>query len=385
VCASPKFEQAYDVAALGATPLDRLASTQEHALPIASAGGPTQLPRSERSWLGRRPLAGARRIHDVAVIGAGPAGLATAVYAAAEGLSVLICEAHRVGGQAGPRSCIEDHLGFPTGISAEALADRAFVQARKLGAEIAIPTQVVQLEGPSPPFRLATADRAALRARSVVLATGARYRQPAIPKLAQFEGRGIWYWATAREAQRCRGREVALVGGGSSACEAAVFLSRFASRVWLLVRGDALADGVPGELMARLEAAGNIELLRRTEVVALHGREAGALDRVRWRHGPSGREEERSIADLFLFVGAEPVTRWLVGSGVGLDPRGFVTTGSRQDPMTPSLQASIAGVYAVGDVRSGSAKRVGSALSDGALVVAQLQAFLSRTASVPAD
>jgi thioredoxin reductase (NADPH) len=360
VCASPKFEQAYDVSSLGASALDRSA------------------------WLGRRPRAGAQRIHDVAVIGAGPAGLATAVYAAAEGLSVLICEAHRVGGQAGPRSCIENHLGFPTGISAQALADRAFVQARQLGAQIAIPTQVVRLEGQRAPFRLATADGALLQARSVVLATGARYRQPAIPKLAQFEGRGIWYWATAREAQRCRGREVALIGGGSSACEAAVFLSRFANRVWLLVRGEALADGVPGELWARLKAAGNIELLRRTEVVALRGCEAGALDRVRWRHGPSGREEERSIADLFLFVGAEPGTQWLADSGIAFDPRGFVTTGSREDSTTPSLQASIPGVYAVGDVRSGSAKRVGSALSEGALVVAQLQAFLSHAVDVPA-
>jgi thioredoxin reductase (NADPH) len=316
------------------------------------------------------------------VIGAGPAGLATAVYAAAEGLSVLICEANRVGGQAGPRSCIENHLGFPTGISAQALVDRAFVQARTLGAEIAFPTRVVQLVGPAAPFGFATADGAVLRARSVVLATGARYRRPAIPNLADFEGRGIWYWAGAREAQRCRAREVVLIGGGSSACEAAVFLSRFASRVWLLVRGDALADRVPGELVARLEAAGNITVLRRTEVVALRGREDGALDRVRWRHGPSGRDEERSIADLFLFAGAEPATGWLGGSGVGVDARGFVTTGSREDPTIPSLQTSIPGVYAVGDVRSGSAKRVGSALSDGAWVVAQLQAFLGVAAGV---
>ena len=225
------------MAALGATPLDRSAP-------------------SGRRWQGRRPLAEAARIHDVAVIGAGPAGLATAVYAAAEGLSVLICEAHRVGGQAGPRTCIESQLGFPTGISAQALADRAFVQARKLGAQIAIPTQVVRLEGRAAPFRLATAEGDTLQARSVVLATGARYRQPAIPKLAQFEGRGVWYWATVREAQRCRGRAVALIGGGTAACEAALFLSRFASRVWMLVRGASLADGVPGELASRLSAAG---------------------------------------------------------------------------------------------------------------------------------
>jgi thioredoxin reductase (NADPH) len=317
-------------------------------------------------------------VYDVAVVGAGPAGLATAVYAASEGLSVLVLDARSFGGQAGASARIENYFGFPTGISGQALTARASVQAQKFGAEMMIPAIVktldcnrgngalaLELEGADP-----------IAARTVVVATGARYRRPAIADLARFEGRGIWYWASPIEARLCAGDEVILVGGGNSAGQAAVFLSGHAAKVRMMVRAAGLAESMSRYLIDRIAAAPNIELMTQTEIVALHGPPSGALQRVRWRDRASGAETEAPIRNVFLFVGADPATGWLDGCGVLVDKGGFIVTGA--DKSTSSaLESSVPGVFAVGDVRSGSVKRVGAAIGEGAQVVQALHGFLA--------
>jgi thioredoxin reductase (NADPH) len=316
------------------------------------------------------------RTYDVAVVGAGPAGLATAVYAASEGLTVIVFDAVAFGGQAGASARIENYLGFPTGISGQALAGRAFVQAQKFGAEMVIPNAVVRLECADTPLALALADGRRVTARTVVVASGARYRRPAIPDLEKFEGRGVWYWASPIEARLCRQQHVALVGGGNSAGQAAVFLSGFAKKVSIVVRGDGLAATMSRYLIDRIEATENIEVLTRTEIVALGGE--SHLARVRWRTTTTGEETELPIRNVFLFVGADPATQWLQGCGVVLDAKGFVRTGSDDhEPRPLALESSIPSVFAVGDVRSGSVKRVGAAIGEGAAVVAHLHAVLA--------
>jgi thioredoxin reductase (NADPH) len=327
------------------------------------------------------------RVYDVAIVGAGPAGLSTAVYAASEGLSVTVFDALAFGGQAGASARIENYLGFPTGISGMALAGRAHVQAMKFGAEMGIPTEIARLDCSGMPLLLHTGEGHRVQARTVVVASGARYRRPAIPHLEEFEGRGIWYWASPIEARMCRQEEVVLVGGGNSAGQAAVFLCGYAAKVWMLVRGPGLAATMSRYLIDRIKAAPNVELLTRTEIVALSGTPEARLERVRWRNNATGEEVEKRIRNVFLFVGADPATKWLEGCGVIRDGHGFVRTGSSLAPddcqsdhsadKPRPLESNIRGVFAVGDVRSGSVKRVGAAIGEGAAVVAQVHNFLA--------
>src|SRR6202790_888481 len=253
------------------------------------------------------------KIYDVAIVGCGPAGLATAVYAASEGLSVVLLDARSFGGQAGASARIENYLGFPTGISGQALAGRAFTQAQKFGADIMIPMAAKSLDctRADGAFALALDGGDLLRARSVVVASGARYRRPEIENLDKFEGRGVWYWASPIEARLCAEQEVALVGGGNSAGQAAVFLSGHARKVYMIIRGGGLGASMSRYLIERIEATPNIELLFNAEVVALEGTDGISLERVRWRSRLSGEEATVEIRNLFLFVGAEPATNWL--------------------------------------------------------------------------
>ncbi|MDP3694350.1 FAD-dependent oxidoreductase [Bradyrhizobium sp.] len=326
------------------------------------------------------------KLYDVAVVGSGPAGLATAVYAASEGLSVAVFDARAFGGQAGASARIENYLGFPTGISGMALAGRAYNQAQKFGAQMLIPVSVRSLDCSRDDGALALSTDCGqlMRARSVVVASGARYRRPDIANLASFEGRGVWYWASPIEARLCADQEVALVGGGNSAGQAAVFLSSHARKVYMVIRGGGLGASMSRYLIERIEATPNIELLFNTEVVGLDGGEEGSLERVRWRSRLGGDESAVEIRNLFLFVGADPATDWLDGCGVMVDRGGFVVTGAQCDtgegrPVS-ALETSVPGVFAVGDVRSGSVKRVGGAIGEGAQVVAALHGYLDDAA-----
>src|SRR5262245_3811674 len=325
--------------------------------------------------------------YDVVIVGAGPAGLATAVYGASEGLSVLVLEALAFGGQAGASARIENYLGFPTGVSGQALMGRAFTQAQKFGAEFSLSTEVKRLDcssestGPDPVHILELADGRRVRARAVVIATGARYRRPEIPNLAQFEGRGVPYWASPVEARLCRAEDVALVGGGNSAGQAAVFLASHARHVHMLVRGAGLASTMSRYLIDRIAASSNIAVLSDTEVAELLGTSDQGLRGVRWRNRRTGAEEQHDIAHLFLFTGADPAAKWVTGCGIPLDEKGFIPTGAdvpQAERMPLPLETGVAGIFAVGDVRCGSVKRVGTAIGEGAAVVAQLHTFLAR-------
>jgi thioredoxin reductase (NADPH) len=321
-------------------------------------------------------------IYDVAVVGAGPAGLATAVYAASEGLSVIVLDARAYGGQAGASARIENYFGFPTGISGQALTARAFIQAEKFGAEMMIPAMVRTLDCSrvAGPLGLEIEDDGRIDARTVVIASGARYRRPACADLARFEGRGVWYWASPIEARLCAGEEVILVGGGNSAGQAAVFLSAHAAKVRMMVRAAGLAESMSRYLIDRIAAAPNIELMTQTEIVGLRGGPDG-VERVRWRDRGAGVETEQAIRNIFLFIGADPAAAWLTGCGVEVDKTGFIVTRGATAP----LQTSVPGVFAVGDVRSGSVKRVGAAIGEGAQVVQALHGFLAdlKSSAVP--
>ncbi|MDB5932036.1 MAG: FAD-binding protein [Polaromonas sp.] len=325
-------------------------------------------------------------LFDVVVVGAGPAGLATAVYAASEGLHVLVIDCRAYGGQAGASARIENYLGFPTGISGQALAGRAFVQAQKFGAEMLIPAQTQSLDcsrkASEGELRVRLCDGRQLRAKTVVVASGARYRRPDVPRLSEFEGRGVWYWASALEARMCSRTEIALVGGGNSAGQAAVFLSQHAARVSILVRGPSLAASMSRYLIDRIEAAPNIDLLPHTELARLHGDADTGLAAVTWRDRRQGTEHEAAIRNVFLFVGADPETGWLASCGVAIDKQGFVLTGDKaanaEKAHAPApLETSIPGLFAVGDVRSGSVKRVGGAIGEGAAAVAMIHQHLA--------
>jgi thioredoxin reductase (NADPH) len=326
------------------------------------------------------------KVYDVAIVGSGPAGLSTAVYAASEGLSVAVCDARSFGGQAGASARIENYLGFPTGISGIALTARAFNQAQKFGAEVMIPVEVKALDcsRADGAFVLKLDSGDDLRARSIVVASGARYRRPEIANLADFEGRGVWYWASPIEARLCAAQEVVLVGGGNSAGQAAVFLSGHARRVNMVIRGGGLGASMSRYLIERIEATPNIELVFNSEVVGLDGVQNASLERVRCRSRLSGEDNEMDIRNLFLFVGADPATNWLEGCGVMVDRGGFVVTGAQckkaAGDLASALETSVPGVFAVGDVRSGSVKRVGGAIGEGAQVVAALHGFLGDTA-----
>jgi thioredoxin reductase (NADPH) len=317
------------------------------------------------------------RLYDVAIVGAGPAGLAAAVYAASEGLSALVFDSRAFGGQAGASSRIENYLGFPTGITGMALMARAYNQAQKFGAEMAIPDEVASLRNdPDPgPIRLTLANDEHVSARSVVIASGARYRRLRVENLDAFEGSSVHYWASPLEGKLCAGQEVALVGAGNSAGQAVVYLASQVAKVWVLVRGANLAASMSRYLVDRISGLANVEVVTGAEVSRLEG-ENGKLEAVHWRLGASGEDVRRPIGHLFLFIGAEPNTDWLSGSGVTLDAKGFVVTGAAAIGDRGLLETSRPGVFAIGDVRSGSVKRVAASVGEGAQVVAALHAFL---------
>lgn len=339
--------------------------------------------------LGMYPVLRAEHVYDVAIVGAGPAGLATAVYAASEGLSVLVLDSRVIGGQAGASSRIENYLGFPTGISGQALTGRAYVQALKFGADVAVPVAATQLDCALSPFALDLDCGSRVSAKTVVIASGARYRHPAIPDLAKYEGRGVYYWASPIEAKLCRQEEVVLVGGGNSAGQAAVFLASHVARLHLLIRGQSLAKNMSAYLVDRIASQTNITLHTETEIVAIDGNDEG-VSGVRWRNRKSGNEEIKPIRRVFLFVGADPNTEWLANCGVKVNDKGFICTGSDLAPdeyVRPALLASdrhpfplettVSGVFAIGDVRASSSKRIAAAVGDGAAVVAQVHAWLA--------
>jgi len=311
-------------------------------------------------------------VYDLIVIGAGPSGLAAAVYGASEGLKVLVVESNAPGGQAGSSSRIENYLGFPNGISGQELAGRAFVQAEKFGAHIAVVRAARALKCARTPYSVELDDRRSVQARSVIVAAGAQYRKLDLSNLAQFEGVGIYYGATQVEAQLCADEEVAVVGGGNSAGQAALFLSTQAKHVHLLVRGKGLADTMSRYLISRIEASPDITLRSWTEVEALEG--DVHLKRVRWRHSRNGAVETREIQHLFLMTGASPNTSWLQGC-LELDAKEFIKTGADVGPGWPlsraphMLETSRPGVFAVGDIRAGSIKRVASAVGEGSMAV----------------
>jgi thioredoxin reductase (NADPH) len=316
------------------------------------------------------------RRYDVAVIGAGPAGLASAVYAASEGLSVIVVDCRAFGGQAGASSRIENYLGFPTGISGIALMARAYNQAQKFGAEIAIPEEVTALEKNGEGFTLTFASGETVSSRTIVVASGAEYRRLNVPDLAQYEGSHVHYWASPLETRLCQGEEIALVGAGNSAGQAVVYLASVAKKVWMIVRGASIEATMSRYLCERIAAQPNIEVLLKTDVVKLEGHDGG-LENICWRNWQTNEETCRPIQHLFLLIGAEPNTRWLAQSGIALDAKGFVVTEGIPGAARHPFETSVPGVFAIGDVRSGSVKRVAASVGEGAGVVAAIHAYLA--------
>jgi thioredoxin reductase (NADPH) len=316
---------------------------------------------------------------DLVVVGAGPGGLAAAVYAASEGLRVAVLDTKAPGGQAGTSSKIENYFGFPTGISGQALAGRGLSQCRKFGAEVGVPIEVLGIECENAkPFHLRLSHDEHVFANAIVVATGARYRKPSLPRLEGFEGSGIYYSASFMEAAFCTNQELVIVGGGNSAGQAAVFLSGFARHVHIVIRGDGLSASMSNYLIRRIEAAANITVHLRTQIVELNG--ATHLDSIKW--DSEGRIEEKAIRHVFLFLGAQPNTGWL-GDCVALDKHGFVLTGPdaishwSSERLPFNLETSQPGIFAVGDVRSGSVKRVATAVGEGGAAVQSLHQYLA--------
>ena len=323
------------------------------------------------------------KVRDLIVIGAGPAGLAAAVYGASEGLDVLVLEASAPGGQAGSSSKIENYLGFPTGISGQALAARAMMQAQKFGAEVAIANSAIRLRCQRRPYEVELDAEHTVVGRTIVIASGAEYRPLQVENLNRFLGLGIYYAATYVEASLCKDEEVIVVGGGNSAGQAAVFLANGCRHVHVLVRGNGLADSMSRYLIRRIEETPGITLHTRTEIVALEGETQ--LERVTWKQADSNVSETHDINHVFLMTGASPNTNWLQGC-VSLDSKGFVKTGAELSGDTSNwplprprylLETSLPGVFAVGDVRSGSIKRVAAAVGEGSAVVQMVHRALS--------
>lgn len=369
-----------------ATTLIERFQVDPHHLPIVLCPNGKLLHNPGENELARcigllRPI-DASKLYDVAIVGAGPAGLAAAVYAASEGLSTIVLDCRAFGGQTGASSRIENYLGFPTGISGMALMARAYNQAQKFGVEMVIPDEAKLLSSAADPsgarYRLDVGDGESVRARTVVIASGARYRRLDIANLAQFEGTSVHYWASPIEARLCGGQEVALVGAGNSAGQAAVYLASHVRKVALLARGGSLDATMSRYLVERIRAQPNIGVLTETEIEALEG-DQGNLGSIRWRNRASGEETTRPIRHLFLFIGADPNTDWLAHCNVALDTKGFVRTGS--DIGSGLMETSRSGVFAIGDVRSGSVKRVAAAVGEGAQVVAALHAYLAQNGS----
>jgi thioredoxin reductase (NADPH) len=317
------------------------------------------------------------QLRDVIIVGAGPSGLAAAVYAASEGLDVLVIETGAPGGQAGSSSKIENYLGFPTGLSGQELAARAIAQTEKFGAKMMVAHSVEKLDCARSPYKVVLDNGTKLAARAIVIATGAQYNKPRIANLALFEGRGVYYGATFMESQLCEHEDVIVVGGGNSAGQAAVFLSQTARKVYMLVRSGGLSETMSRYLIQRIEENPNIELHFKTEITGLEGETH--LESVTWKDKTSGETSEHDIRHVFVMAGASPRTDWLKGC-VALDEKGFILTGRDLDnpdgtpvwklPRSPEmLETSLPGVFAVGDARSGSVKRVASAVGEGAIAI----------------
>lgn len=358
-------------------------------VPVVIFGGRTVLhnPTNERiaECVGLNAPVDSAQVRDVVIVGAGPAGLAAAVYGASEGLDVLVVESRAPGGQAGASSRIENYLGFPTGISGQDLADRAYSQAQKFGAQVIVAKKARALLCKRRPFAVELEDGSSIAARTIVIATGVSYRKLAVPDLARFEGAGVYYAATAMEAHLCRGEDVIVVGGGNSAGQAAVFLAQTARRVHMLVRAAGLAETMSRYLIRRIEQSPSIELRTRMEIVALEG--GDRLEAVCWRDNQTTAVERRAVGHVFVMTGAEAATRWLADC-VALDDKGFVKTGTNisRDELTGAgwawaraphhLETSLPGVFAVGDVRRGNLKRVASAVGEGSTAIALVHQVL---------
>jgi thioredoxin reductase (NADPH) len=325
-------------------------------------------------------------VRDLVIVGAGPAGLAAAVYGASEGLDVLVLETNAPGGQAGSSSRIENYLGFPTGISGQDLAGRAYNQAQKFGAQMMIAKSATSLRCDQKPYAIVTSNGAKIQARAIIIATGAEYRRLVLENLARFEGSGVYYAATFVESQLCGGEEVIVVGGGNSAGQASVFLAQTAKHVHLLVRGENLVDTMSRYLIRRIEETPNITLHPYTEIIALEGE--GRLGLVRWRNNQTGEVATQNIGHVFVMAGAIPNTRWLNGC-IALDEKGFIKTGSELAPEDLAaarwplkrpphlLETSRPGVFAVGDVRCGSVKRVASGVGEGSIAISFVHQVLA--------
>jgi thioredoxin reductase (NADPH) len=359
-------------------------------IPVVICRGTTILRNPENEeiarCLGFNAAIDRAHLRDVIVVGAGPAGLAAAVYGASEGLDVLVIEAQAPGGQAGASSRIENYLGFPTGISGQDLTGRAFTQAQKFGAEILVAKGAVALHCTSTPYSVRVDEGPEIPARTVILAMGAEYRHPPIENLSRFHGAGVYYSATAMEAQLCGGEDVVVVGGANSAGQAAVFLAGSARRVYMVIRGSGLSATMSRYLIRRIEESPAIELRTGTEIVGLDG--DAHLETVRWCDGRTGEIETRNVRHVFLMTGAVPNTSWL-GGCIALDEKGFVKTGSTLSaenlaaarwPLARAphvLETSVPRVFAVGDVRSGSMKRVASAVGEGSTAISLVHQALA--------
>ena len=359
---------------------------EDMPLLICACGKVLRRPSNEEAgaWLGITPTLKEDALYDVAVIGSGPAGLATAVYAASEGLSVLVLDGDVVGGQAGASARIENYLGFPTGISGAALTGRALNQAQKFGAEVAVPLVATRLEcrnggNADDRVELSLANRRSVSARAVVVASGARYKRPAMANLELFAGESVHYWASPVEARLCAEEEIILVGAGNSAGQATVFLAPYVKHLTMIVRGSGLEASMSRYLIDRIASLENVAIRVHAEVIELHGDHAGALSAATVRNNSTGTTERVAVRHMFLFVGAEPNTAWLAGC-LALDNRGYILTGKDLADADANaalpLQTSLPRVFAIGDVRSGSTKRVASAVGEGAAVVAQIHSIL---------
>ena len=324
-------------------------------------------------------------VRDVVIVGAGPAGLAAAVYGASEGLDVLVIEADSPGGQAGSSSKIENYLGFPMGISGNELAGRAAAQAQKFGAKVLIANNVTKLNCQQRPYQLSVDCGQVISARTVVIASGAQYNKPKIDNLKKFEGQGVYYGATFIEAQLCGDEEVIVVGGGNSAGQAAVYLSQTSTKVHMLVRAQRLSDTMSRYLIQRIDENPAIEMHYCTELVGLEG--DSQLERVTWQDKKTGETSTHNIRHVFIMAGASPHTGWLQGC-VALDSKGFILTGRELDPLLQDLkwplsraplmlETSLPGVFAVGDVRAGNVKRVAAAVGEGSISISLVHRVLA--------
>jgi len=353
-------------------------------IPVVICGGKKVLrnptPQQVADCLGFNASIDASKVRDVVIVGAGPSGLAAAVYAASEGLDTLVIETTSPGGQAGSSSKIENYLGFPMGLSGQELAARAITQAQKFGAKMMVARSVARLNCDRKPFEVILDDDTVIETKAIIISTGAQYNKPDLPNLKNFEGRGVYYGATFIESQLCQNEDVIVVGGGNSAGQAAVYLSQSARKVHMLVRSSGLADTMSRYLIQRITENPTIELHTKTQIVALEGN--GDLQRVTWRDSATGQTSTHNIAHVFIMAGASPRSNWLRGC-VMLDEKGFILTGRDLDsaaeagtaeiwPLARSpqmLETSLPGVFAVGDVRAGNVKRVASAVGEGAIAV----------------